>query len=646
MQQLSALDALFLYLETPETPMHVGSMVLFQKPKGHRGSFYPNLRSHIESRMHLAPLLTRKLAFIPLSLANPIWVEDLDIDLDYHIRSHILPKPGTQAQLEAAVAKLHEPMLDRDRPLWQFTVIEGLQSGEVALTSRLHHAGMDGQAGVALSQALLDVEPNPPKRAAVAQEKSKRNAVTSATGMLASAIRNSAAQYGKIIKAGAGALTSMAGSFLSSSEAKKIGAPSEQLSGMANLAEFAGNLSTVKTTDTPLQAAKKMLPAGMKLGPRTPLNVAISAKRSFTTARIPLAEAKAIGKHFGVTLNDVVLATVASALRQYYANDKTILSKAMIGAVPASLRAAGDTTANNQVTMMLINMATNVADPLKRLMAIRDASTAAKTLTGAMKGAMTTVTSDLPSLGIPWLMSVITPLYKTAVASNRIPVIANILISNVPGPPVPLYMAGARMTQNFPVSIVTHGMALNLTIHSYAGSLDYGLIAAKNEVPRLDEFVKHLYAGHRELVALVMKAGAGAGVGAGASAGTETQAAPVAAPNTTETKSANAKSVAKTVVKKVGMGKSTAKQPTAEQPTAKRPVAKKLAAKKPVAKKMTIKNATAKKSTTTQAIAALPIAKKRKPVSKTPVAKKPARKKPVVAKTAAKKPVAVVKKRR
>ena len=181
MQQLSALDALFLYLETPETPMHVGSMVLFKKPKGHRGSFYPNLRGHIESRMHLAPLLTRKLAFMPLSLANPMWVDDHDIDLDYHIRSHILPKPGTQAQLEAAVAKLHEPMLDRDRPLWQFTVIEGLQSGEVVLTSRLHHAGMDGQAGVALSQTLLDVEPNPPKRVVVAQEQSKRSAVMSAT---------------------------------------------------------------------------------------------------------------------------------------------------------------------------------------------------------------------------------------------------------------------------------------------------------------------------------------------------------------------------------------------------------------------------------------------------------------------------------
>ena len=580
MQQLSALDALFLYLETPETPMHVGSLMLFQKPKGHRGSFYPHLRRHIESRMHLAPLLTRKLAFMPLSLANPIWIDDPDMDLDWHIRSLVLPKPGTQAQLEAAVAKLHEPMLDRDRPLWQFTVIEGLQSGEVALTTRLHHAGMDGQAGVALSQALLDIEANPPARAASEKTNQKRAVPLSATSMLTSAIRNSAAQYGKILKAGfnagSGAVKSIAGSVLSSSEAKVMGAPSEQLSGMANMMALAGNLATLKSSDTPLQAAKKLLPKGIKLGPRTPLNVAIGARRSFTTARIPLAEAKAIGKHFGVTLNDVVLATVASALRHYFAKDKAILAKAMVGAVPASLRATGDTTANNQVTMMLINMATHLSDPMKRLLAIRDASTAAKSLTGSMKGLMTTATTDLPSLGIPWLMSVITPLYKTAVASNRIPVVANILISNVPGPPIPLYMAGARMMQNYPVSIVTHGMALNLTIHSYDGSLDYGLIAAKDEVPRLGEFVKHLYAGHRELVGLMM-----ADIGKQAN----------------QAKAPAIEAVAiKPVVKKTAAKKGAIKKVVAKKPPAKKPLAKKTALKKPVAKKVVPKPVIKKKS--------------------------------------------------
>jgi diacylglycerol O-acyltransferase / wax synthase len=516
MQHLSALDALFLYLETPETPMHVGSLFLLEKPKGHRGSFYPNIRRLIESRMHLAPLFSRKLAFMPFDLANPMWVHDDNVDLEWHIRAMTLPKPGSTAQLEAAVAKLHEGMLDRDRPLWQFTIIEGLASGEVAFTSRIHHAGLDGQGGVALAQAVLDIEPKAAPRAHKTNTKeTPRNTMPpSAAKMLSAAFRNSVAQYGKILKAGAGAVKSLgAGAIaLTSSQAKKMGAPTEQLSGLANIAELAGNVAKLKTSDTPLQAAKKLLPKGMKLGPRTPLNVAITGKRSFATAQIPLSEAKALAKHFDVKLNDIILATVAGALRLFYADDKTILSKAMIGAVPASLRTPGDTSQNNQVTMMLINMATNIADPAKRMAAIREASSAAKTLTGSMKGAMTAVTSDLPTLGIPWLMGIITPLYKTAVGTNRIPVVANLVISNVPGPPMPLYMAGAKLKSYYPVSIVTHGLALNITIHSYAGSLDYGFIAAKEQVPKLAHLIKCLLAAHQELMAVTIHDAAEMGV--------------------------------------------------------------------------------------------------------------------------------------
>ena len=145
MHHLSALDALFLHLETPDMPMHVGGLILLDKPKKHRGSFYKTIRNHITSRMHLASLFSRRLAFMPLDLVNPIWLGGAEVDLDYHIRHKMLPKPGTQAQLEALVATLHEGMLDRDRPLWQFTVIEGLQSGQVAFASRIHHAALDGQ---------------------------------------------------------------------------------------------------------------------------------------------------------------------------------------------------------------------------------------------------------------------------------------------------------------------------------------------------------------------------------------------------------------------------------------------------------------------------------------------------------------------
>ncbi|MBC7622444.1 MAG: wax ester/triacylglycerol synthase family O-acyltransferase [Aeromicrobium sp.] len=512
LNHLSALDALFLYLETPETPMHVGSLILMQKPRGHRSSFYQNIRKHVVSRMHLAPLFSRKLAFMPFDLANPIWVDADAIDLDWHIQALTLPTPGSRTQLEAAVATLHEGMLDRDRPMWQFTVIEGLDSGEIAFYAKIHHAGLDGQGGVALAQAVLDIEPQPKARAATkAAAKTSASLPPSAARMISAALRTSVAQYGKILKALPDAVKMVGGltvSALSASQAKKLGAPSEQLTGAidstAGLASVAASLATLKMTDTPLQAAKKLLPKGMKLGPRTPLNVAIGGKRAFATARLPLDETKAIAKHFDVKLNEVVLATCAGALRRYFANDKSALAKAMVGAVPASLRAPGDTSQNNQVTMMLINLATNIADPVKRMEAIRASSQAAKMMAGAMKGVMSTATSDLPTLGIPWLMSIITPLYKTAVASNRIPVVANVVISNVPGPPIPLYMAGAKMMSYYPVSIVTHGLALNITIHSYAGMLDYGFIAAKNEVPKLEKLAGMLRAAHDELLALVV----------------------------------------------------------------------------------------------------------------------------------------------
>ncbi len=512
LNHLSALDALFLHLETPQTPMHVGSLILLDKPRGRRTSFYKQVRHHVARRLHLAPLFSRRLAFMPFDLANPIWVDADEVDLDWHLRALTLPKPGSRAQLEAAVARLHEGMLDRDRPLWQFTVIEGLDSGEVAFYAKIHHAGLDGQGGVALAQAILDVEPKPAPTA-TARAATPAALAPSAARMLSAAFRTSVAQYGKLLRAlpdAVKAVGRLGVAALSASQAKKLGAPSLQLRGTMNMADLAASAATLTASDTPLQAAKKLLRSNTKTGikpdPRTPLNVAIGGKRAFATACLPLDEAKAIAKHFDVKLNEVVLATCVGALRRYFAKDKNALAKAMISAVPASLRVPGDTSQNNQVTMMLINLATNIANPVKRMAAIRAASQSAKRTTGAMKGvmkgAMATATSDLPSLGIPWLMSIITPLYKSAVASNRIPVVANVVISNVPGSPMPLYLAGARMTSYFPVSIVTHGLALNITIHSYAGMLDYGLIAAKNEVPRLGAFARHLCEAHLELLTL------------------------------------------------------------------------------------------------------------------------------------------------
>ena len=497
MHHLSALDALFLQLETPDMPMHVGALILLDKPAKHRGSFYQKIRDHVASRMHLAPLFSRRLAFMPFDLVNPVWLDGAQVDLDHHIRHQLLPKPGTQAQLEAMVGMLHEGMLDRDRPLWQFTIVEGLQSGQVAFVSKIHHAALDGQGGVALAQAMFDIEAIP--RIVESAQESARHLSPTTAKMLSAAFQNTVSQYGKILKAvpeavrTVGKIGAMA---LSASQAKKVGAPSEQGTGISGLVDF-------KPGDSPEQAARSLLkkiPGGITLGPRTPLNVAISGKRAFVGLQLSLADTKAMAKHFDAKLNDIVMAVVAGALRRYFADDKNVLAKPMIAAIPVSLRASGDKSQSNQVTMMLVNMATQIADPKKRLTAIIAASNKSKALTSATRSVMP---MDLPSFGIPWLMSIITPLYKMAIATNRIPVVANIVISNVPGPPVALYLAGAKSTANFPLSIVTHGLGLNVTIQSYNGSLDVGLIACKRTVPTLRKFADAMQAAHQQLLDLV-----------------------------------------------------------------------------------------------------------------------------------------------
>ncbi len=459
MKHLSALDALFLHLETPDTPMHVGSLMLLEKPAGKK-SAYAAIRDHVARRMHVAPVFSRVLGRVPLDLANPAWLNAERVDLDYHIGHLTLPAPGTTAQLEAAVAQLHRGMLDRDRPLWKFTVIDGLKSGQIGFYGKIHHAALDGQGGVAVAQALLDIERKPR-----AVPRAKGGIVPtmkpSALKMLGAAFRNTVAQYGRILKA---------------------------VPGFAKAAGVTG-----ATALAPAQLKKR----GAALGPRTRLNAAIGPERIFVAVRIPLEEAKAIARHYEAKLNDVVLATCAGALRKLFAGDKAALAKTMVGAVPLSLRAPGDTTQENQVSMMLVDLATHIADPARRMAAIVAASSRAKRFAGGLKAAIPT---DLPSIGIPWLLDAITPLYRKAVETDRIPVIANLVISNVPGPQVPLYLAGGELKAYYPVSIVTHGLALNITILSYNGSLDYGLVACKKAVPDLRIFAKHLKSAHNELL--------------------------------------------------------------------------------------------------------------------------------------------------
>ena len=458
MKTLSGVDGAFLHLETPETPMHVGSLHLFDLPRGYRGDFHAAVRRQMKSRIRLAPVFTRKLATMPLQFANPAWVDAGDIDLDYHVQRIELPGPGTQLQLEQCAAALHAEVLDRDRPLWRLYVFAGLESGQAAYYIKVHHAVLDGQAGILLAQALFDVTPqagrHPRGKPALAEDPGNM-------ALAAVALRHDAGQYIKLLRNLPDVVRTLAGLFRAGPEKTK--------------GRLAQNFS---------------------FGPRTALNVPITGARGFSTASIPIDTLKALAKAHEAKLNDIVLALCSGALRRYLARHGGVPKKPLIAAMPISLRKPGNTDYTTQATLSLVNLSTHVADPVKRLHAIRDAAGAMKDLARDAQG---TIPTDFPSTGVPWILHGLATLYGRTRISGVIPPIANLVISNVPGPPVPLYAAGARMATYWPLSIVEHGLGLNITVVSYAGEMGFGFTTACSAVPDAHALSAALYAALVEL---------------------------------------------------------------------------------------------------------------------------------------------------
>ena len=349
MQQLSGLDATFLYLETAEMPMHVGALHVFELPAGHKGKFITALRAHIAARLPVLAPLRRKVWWMPLNLANPAWV-DAEPDLKQHIVEVKLP-PSSKGhaglpELEAAVSRLHPVLLDRRKPLWKFHVFEGLAPTlegrkRVALYTQLHHAAVDGQAAVALANALLDVTPVP-RDIDIRPSKRAKTFRLDMTEMLRGVLGNQAQKVAEIVRrlpATVGTLKDAAGKAMS--------------------------------TSALLTGQKR--PSNLTLAPRTPLNLSITAGRAFATVTVPLPELKELGRAHGATINDMVLMLCSSALRRYYAKRKQLPRKSLIAAVPISLREKGDTTADNQASMSFISLGTHVSDPKKRLAHIKAA---------------------------------------------------------------------------------------------------------------------------------------------------------------------------------------------------------------------------------------------------------------------------------
>lgn len=472
MDHLSSVDASFLHLETAETPMHVGSLMLLDVPEDRRETFYDDLKDMVGRRLHLAAVMRRKLARMPFELAEPVWIDDDDIDLDYHVRSVTLRRPGTLEQLHALIARLHSTLLDRSRPLWEMVVIDGLQNGRVAFYTKAHHSGVDGKAGTELAKVMYDVSPlvrevRPPRR----QHASGYQ--LGVAELLQAAVSNSAQQYRKL---------------------------AELLPTAANAITAAGRVLASQRT------AQGERAVNLGLAPKAIFNDSITNQRSFTTMSLPFDELKALGKRVGGTVNTIVMAMCSGALRRFMKERNILPKQALIAAVPVSLRAEGDDAMNNQVSVVRVDLATDVADPGERFKAIHVSSEAAKAVVRELKPVLSI---DVPVTGSPWLMTSMAALYGRSNLANRLPPVANVLISNVPGPPSTLYVCGARMENFYPVSIPYHGTALNITVQSYAGSLDFGLTACRRILSQDEsyELIGHLRAALEEIERLPSVAG-------------------------------------------------------------------------------------------------------------------------------------------
>lgn len=471
MKQLSGIDATFLYMETPETPMHVAGLTLYEPPKVMEGSFYDHFRKFFASRLHLIPIFSQKLARAAFDLDHPGWVDAGEIDLDYHLRHLHLPKPGTFAQLEAMVGDLHSVLLDRSRPLWQFTVIDGLADGRLAVYSKVHHAAVDGGAGMVITKALYDLTEvprdvgPPPERPKQPRPNAQQKALVGLNDLVANMVR----QHITVATAGA-----------------------KLLNAMANLANpFAAPAA---------EAPKGPRPLPDLLPPKTPFNVTISGQRSYAARSVSLKDAKFVAKATGTKLNDVVMALCATVLRNYLLAKKSLPSTPLIAFVPISLREAGNTDINNQVFGMNCSLETDIPDPLERLLAIQRGSGASKTMAGVMKEA---APRDYTLIGAPLLLPGLMQLLGKSGLADVVPMGVNVVISNTQGPPYPLYGGGAKVLALYPVSIPTHGIGLNLTVQSYIDQLDFGLTADRKAVPDVAQMADGLQGALDELVAAV-----------------------------------------------------------------------------------------------------------------------------------------------
>jgi WS/DGAT/MGAT family acyltransferase len=484
MKQLTSLDAQFLNVESSTTTGHVGALLTLDPSTAPGGRLsLESVRDVMEQRLHLYPAFRQRLIEVPLGLGLPYWVDDPEFDLEYHLRDIALPAPGDEQQLGEQVARIHARPLDRSRPLWEMYLMHGVHGDGAALYYKIHHAAIDGVSGAEILATLLDptVEPREvglpgedwaPEPLPGLPEVIARTSVANARLTARSLVR---------LPRSLSYLADLPGA------ANIPGA--RQVSAVADAA-----LALTSRRIRPRQSAARALEV-----PHTPFNGPLTAHRRVAYGSVPLEQVKKIKDAFELTVNDVVMTVTTTALRRWLLDHDALPSIPLVAAVPVSVRARGaEGIAGNQISVMIASLPTHIADPGERLEAVHASMLEAKDSFEALPA---TLLQDLSAV-LPTALSSLSSkaLFRLATVPG-LPF--NLFVSNVPGPQLTLYVAGARVLGIHPVSAVTRVTGgLNVTLFSYDGALNFGLIASREMVPDLWNMIGYLTDAVDELLAL------------------------------------------------------------------------------------------------------------------------------------------------
>jgi len=440
-KRLTGMDAIFLYVETEAMPMHVAVCAVLDPTTVPGGYTFEKMRDFIGSRVPLVEEFHRVVAEVPFRLSHPVWVDDPGYAVEHHVHRAVLDAPGDEVQLAAFVAEMAERRLDRSRPLWEFWIVEGLQGGRIALAGKVHHCALDGGAAADLMPAFFGIEPDPPPIEPVDTAPMPRpDDLELVSSAAIDRARNLAGAVGAV---------------------GRLGRSVRTIATRRSETESAGG--------TPLA------------GPTTPFNGAITSRRAISFGRLPLAQVKAVGRASGATVNDVLLATCAQAFRAYLLLIESLPDGPLVAAVPVGVRSDRDKgETGNKLSVMFVPLHTEIEDPVECLRAtVRDDDAAKRE--HAIVGRDTLL--RLAELADPLTLPFGTDVYsRTGLADRHRPAI-NAIVSNVVGPPFPIYLGGAKAERLYPMGPVIEGAGVNLTVMSYDGHVDIGLLAAAVLVP-------------------------------------------------------------------------------------------------------------------------------------------------------------------